>query len=87
VEGGFDCGDIVGLVAGDSFAGPRLEPFARGLVNYTADEVRRIVGLKTERIAEVLGTFPYEEVVHRDNLSVIRREAGSVPAGGTEATP
>lgn len=87
VEGGFDCGDIVGLVDRDSRAGSRAEPFARGLVNYTADEVRRIVGLKTERIGEVLGTFPYEEVVHRDNLSVIRREAGGVPASNSRASP
>ena len=47
--------------------------FARGLVNYPADDLRRIAGLRTERIAEVLGAIPYEEVVHRDNLAVIDR--------------
>jgi glutamate 5-kinase len=36
--------------------------------------VRRILGLQTERIATVLGSCPYEEVVHRDNLAVIRRD-------------
>ena len=43
---------------------------ARGLTNYTADDVRRIRGLKSDRIAQVLGHCPYAEVVHRDNLLV-----------------
>jgi glutamate 5-kinase len=45
--------------------------FARGLTNYSAADAQRICGLRTEQIAEVLGTLPYEEVVHRDNLVVI----------------
>jgi hypothetical protein len=43
-------------------------------VNYSLDELRRIAGIKTEQIAAVLGSFPYEEVVHRDNLAVISRD-------------
>jgi glutamate 5-kinase len=35
--------------------------------------MRRIAGLKADRIASVLGYCPYEEVVHRDNLAVIDR--------------
>ena len=45
--------------------------FARGLTNYSAADVDRIRGLRTEQIGEVLGTLPYEEVVHRDNLVVV----------------
>ena len=45
----------------------------RGLVNYAAADLRRIAGLRTERIAEVLGSTPYAEVVHRDNLAIIDR--------------
>ena len=44
--------------------------FARGLTNYSAADAQRIRGLRTEQIGEVLGTLPYEEVVHRDNLVV-----------------
>jgi glutamate 5-kinase len=40
----------------------------RGLVNYAAHELGRIVGLRSEEIADVLGVCEYEEVVHRDNL-------------------
>jgi len=73
VEGSFTSGDLVSLTVFDPEATVPDAAFARGLVNYNADDVRRIAGLKTEQIGEVLGTFPYDEVIHRDNLSVIRR--------------
>jgi glutamate 5-kinase len=69
VSGGFAAGDVVSLV------GPDGEPFARGLVNYAATEVRQIAGMRTERIADLLGYCPYDEVVHRDNLALLCREA------------
>jgi glutamate 5-kinase len=64
VDGHFAKGDVVALYDG---AGREL---ARGLTNYNADDLRRIQGLKSDRIAQVLGHRPYEEVVHRDNLVV-----------------
>lgn len=64
-QGTFGKGDVVALAdAGGT-------EFARGLSNYSADDARRICGLRTEQIAEVLGALPYEEIVHRDNLVVI----------------
>jgi glutamate 5-kinase len=65
VQGTFAKGDVIALC--DS-AG---EEFARGLSNYSALDAGRILGLRTEQIVEVLGTSPYEEIVHRDNLVVI----------------
>jgi len=44
--------------------------FARGLTNYTADEVRKIKGLKSSDITGALGYCPYQEVIHRDNMVV-----------------
>lgn len=41
-----------------------------GLVNYSAKDIRLIMGLKTGQIKERLGTKPYDEVIHRDNLVV-----------------
>jgi len=67
-DGDFATGDVVSLATANG------RPFARGLVNYPAADLRRIAGLKTEQIAEVLGYCPYEEVVHRDNLAVISRD-------------
>jgi len=67
LDGEFAAGDVVALAA----AGGQV--FARGLVNYPVADLRRIAGVRTERIAELLGYCPYEEVVHRDNLAVISR--------------
>jgi glutamate 5-kinase len=65
VAGAFAKGDVVALCdAGGA-------EFARGLTNYSAADASRICGLRTDQISEVLGTLPYEEVVHRDNLVVI----------------
>ena len=44
---------------------------ARGLTNYPAADIERIKGLKSDKIAQVLGHRPYEEVVHRDNLAIL----------------
>jgi glutamate 5-kinase len=64
IHGAFHKGDVVSLC---DAAGAE---FARGLTNYSAADADRILGLRTEKIAEVLGSIPYEEVVHRDNLLV-----------------
>lgn len=45
--------------------------FARGLVNYSDQELNRIKGLHTSRIEKVLGYKAYEEVIHRDDLVVL----------------
>jgi glutamate 5-kinase len=65
VHGSFHKGDVVSLC---DAAGAE---FARGLSNYSAHDAARIQGLRTEKIASVLGAVPYEEIVHRDNLVVI----------------
>ncbi len=64
VEGIFQKGDVVALCCQQD----GLE-FARGLSNYGSEELRRISGQPTERIVQILGHCPYDEVVHRDNLA------------------
>ena len=44
------------------------EVVALGLCNYSSGDLRKIMGLKSTRIAQVLGEAAYEEAVHRDNL-------------------
>jgi glutamate 5-kinase len=63
-QGAFRKGDVVAICDRQG------QEFARGLTNYSADDVLRIKGLKTDQIAVALGHCPYEEVVHRDNLAV-----------------
>jgi len=65
IEGQFQKGDIVAL------AGPDGTKFAKGLINYSAQELHRIKGLRTDEIAAVLGAKLYDEVVHRDNLVLL----------------
>ncbi len=65
VAGAFGKGDVVAVCDADG------TEFARGLTNYSAADLDRLRGLRSEQIREVLGTFPYEEVIHRDNLVVI----------------
>jgi glutamate 5-kinase len=64
VIGGFAKGDVVAV------ADVTGEEFARGLSNYPADDARRVVGLRTDQVAALLGPSAYEEVIHRDNLVV-----------------
>ncbi len=65
VEGNFVLGDPVTCVDASG------NPIAKGLVNYGADEIRKIMGLKTAKIEQVLGYKDYDEVIHRDNLAVM----------------
>ena len=45
---------------------------ARGLTNFSSEEIRAIKGLNTNRIPQVLGSDTYfEEVVHRDNMVIL----------------
>ena len=64
VRGDFEQGASVSLVASGGSA------IGRGLVNYSAAEIRRIAGQKSSQIPELLGHVPYREVIHRDNLVV-----------------
>lgn len=67
VEGHFQRGTLVRVVRtnpgehGD-------ESLGVGLSNYSAAELRRIMGLKRHEVAAILGDAHYPEVIHRDNL-------------------
>jgi glutamate 5-kinase len=66
VEGEFAAGDVVAVI--DESGG---REFARGLVNFDADEVRRIQGAKTREVEGRLGYRAVDEVIHRDNLVIL----------------
>ncbi len=65
VEGDFDRGDPVYCI---SASGRRL---AKGLSNYSAEEVEKIKGLRSSEINTVLGYSYSDEVIHRDNMAVL----------------
>jgi glutamate 5-kinase len=62
VEGRFERGALVRIVDLDG------RHVGVGLSNYSGDELVRIQGRKSAELASVLGSAPYPEAVHRDNL-------------------
>ena len=64
VAGEFTKGDLLVLHDADG------REVARGLTNYGAVDAARIAGVKTDRIAAVLGKLTYVELIHRDHLVV-----------------
>ncbi|MSR49988.1 MAG: glutamate 5-kinase [Gemmataceae bacterium] len=65
VSGAFHKGAVVSLCNLEG------EEFGRGLSNYSATDIAKIAGKKSDKIIELLGILPYEEVIHRDNLVII----------------
>lgn len=62
VSGNFRRGDLVNCVDASG------REIARGLVNYNADEARKIAGQPSAAITDLLGYHGDEELIHRDNL-------------------
>jgi glutamate 5-kinase len=65
VKGTFSRGDVVTCLDPDG------RPVARGLVNYSADEARRIMRHKADEIERILGYVDEPELIHRDNLVLL----------------
>jgi len=63
--GSFSAGDPVDL------AGPDGVAVARGLVNFDADEIPRLVGKTSAILRRELGAAYEREVVHRDDLALL----------------
>jgi glutamate 5-kinase len=65
VEGDFDTQDAVQLCNING------EEIARGVVNYSSDELQKIRGHHSREIPTILGYDGAETVIHRDNLVLI----------------
>jgi glutamate 5-kinase len=66
VEGRFERGDAVLVV------GPDGRPVAKGLSAYDAEDARRIAGRRTQEIEAILGWRGRDEMIHRDDLVLLR---------------
>ena len=64
-EGGFVAGASVSIVT------RRGRELARGISNYSAADVEKIKGRRTDELAAIVGEVRFDEVVHRDNLTVL----------------
>jgi glutamate 5-kinase len=65
IEGDFEPGDVVACLDPDG------KECARGLINYSSSDARRIMGQPSSKIADILGGMTEAELVHRDNLIIL----------------
>jgi glutamate 5-kinase len=65
VDGEFERGEVVACVDEQG------REIARGLVNYSARDSRRLQGRSSQEFAGILGYIDDEELIHRDNLVLI----------------
>ena len=69
VKGAFAMGSVIAIQDEEG------HELARGLCNFSSEELEKIRGLNTRKIPEILGSeATFDEVVHRDNLVVTARE-------------
>ncbi|KAK3678248.1 Glutamate 5-kinase [Recurvomyces mirabilis] len=76
VEGSFGQSECVRLSALPSRDAPlsEAEEVGRALVNYSSTEVKRIAGVRSSQIAEILGYADSEYVAHRESVALFKRE-------------
>jgi glutamate 5-kinase len=69
VDGEFSEGDVVSVVSCES-----ERELGRGMSNYSAADLRKIMGRRSDDIPSILGTKPYDEAIHRDRLALLVQE-------------
>lgn len=65
VGGDFVRGEVVACMSAEG------KEIARGLVNYSADEARKIMRQPSDKIEDLLGYVDEPELIHRDNLVLV----------------
>lgn len=65
IEGEFERGAVVACIGSDA------KDIARGLINYSSSESRRIAGKSSADIESILGYVGEQELIHRDNLVML----------------
>ncbi|NML11396.1 glutamate 5-kinase [Sphingobium sp. AR-3-1] len=65
VEGVFDRGDVIDIVAQDG------RVIARGLIEYDSEAAAKIAGKRSDDIAALLGEMPRSVLVHRDHMAMV----------------
>jgi glutamate 5-kinase len=67
VLGDFDAGDAVDIAEQQASDDGPARALAKGICNYSAEELRQVIGMKSAAVREVLPRAS-EEAVHRDYL-------------------
>ncbi|GAA4411443.1 glutamate 5-kinase [Advenella faeciporci] len=69
VNGEFERGDVVACLDENNVE------YARGLINYSSSDTRRIMRQPTHKIETILGSMTASELMHRNNMVVLRKFA------------
>ncbi len=65
VDGDFEHGNTISVVTLEG------REIARGIANYNGEDARKIIGVHTNGLVKILGSKPYDEVIHRDNMVLL----------------
>lgn len=65
LEGKFVYGDVVSIMDSDCIE------FAKGLSNYSSEDLGKIKGMSTKEVERIIKRNYYQEVVHRNNLVIL----------------
>jgi glutamate 5-kinase len=80
-RGRFDRGDTVSVLSAEG------SEVARGIVAYSDSDAARIMGRKSGEIAELLGFRGRDEMIHRDDLVLLRHAAAGSAQPVAEPAP
>ena len=67
VRGRFERGDVVSILD------EQEHEFARGIVNYSSVEARKISGLRSDKIDELIENRSYDALITRDNIAFFEK--------------
>ncbi len=67
VRGQFERGDVVSIIDEQD------QEFARGIVNYSSSEARKICGAHSAKIDELIENRNYDALITRDNIAFLER--------------
>ena len=65
VKGEFEQGNTISVITLEG------REIARGIANYNGEETAKIMGVHTNELTKILGSKPYDEVIHRDNMVLL----------------
>jgi len=80
-RGRFDRGDTVSVLAADG------AEIARGMVAYSDVDAARIMGRRSSEIADILGFRGRDEMIHRDDLVLMRQGLSTEPVPAPQPAP
>lgn len=65
VKGEFKRGEVVTILDEDN------QEFAKGMVNYGSLDCKKIIGVHSDKISEILGHKNYDAIITRDNIVIL----------------